>query len=139
MGESKGREWDEGWLTGLVDGEGFINIRYRSDRGTMFPRLRIYCTTKPILDRAGRIMGVAPFPRRDHGKLLGWYVSVSHQKALKVLRIIGQDLAEPSKRCRAAKILSTFGQMGTIKGKQTVAEFFKECPPPVRLRTPRRT
>jgi len=36
----------------LVDGEGFVHIRYRSDRGTMYPRLRIYGTTKPIINEA---------------------------------------------------------------------------------------
>lgn len=54
------KEWENGWLTGVVDGEGFINIRYRKDREVMFPRLRIYCTVKPILERAGKIMGVNP-------------------------------------------------------------------------------
>ena len=128
------KEWLNGWLTGLVDGEGFVNIRYRKDRGTMFPRLRVYCTSKPIIERAGRAMGVTPFPRRDHGKLLGWYVSVSHLKALKVLGMIGPRLSDPSKRCRAMKILGTFHGIGTIKGQLTVAEFFADCPPPTRLR-----
>ena len=36
----------------MVDGEGFVHIRYRSDRGTMYPRLRIYGTTKPIINEA---------------------------------------------------------------------------------------
>lgn len=129
-------DWENGWLTGLVDGEGFITIRYRSDRETMFPRIRIYCTVKPILDRAGWIMGVNPFPRRDYGKLVGWYVSASHQKALKVLREIGPLLTEPSKKCRAMKILREFGNKGTIGGKAAAAEFFKDCPPPTRLRNP---
>ncbi len=131
-------DWENGWLTGLVDGEGFINIRYRKNRGIMFPRIRIYCTTKSIVEQAGKVMGVAPFPRRDHGKLIGWYVSASHQKALRILREIGQLLSEPSKKCRAKKILETFGERGSIRGRLTVAEFFKDCPPPTRLRTPRR-
>ena len=131
------KEWENGWLTGVVDGEGFINIRYRKDREVMFPRLRIYCTVKPILERAGKIMGVNPFPRRDHGKLVGWYVSVSHRKALRILREIGPLLSEPSKRCRALKVLETFRNRGSIRGKLTVAEFFSDCPPPTRLRTPR--
>jgi len=125
---------ETGWLAGLVDGEGFINIRYRKDRGTDFPRLRIYGTSKPIIDEASRIMTVKAFPRRDHGKLLGWYASVSHQKALRVLRRIRPYLRDPSKRCRTEKILRTFGDIATIKGNQTVAEFFAGCPPPTRLR-----
>ena len=129
---------DTGWLAGLVDGEGFINIRYRKDRGTMFPRIRIYCTSKPIIAEAGRIMGVNPFPRRDHGVFKGWYVSASHQKALKVLRRIVPYLKDPSKRCRTEKILRTFTSVATLKGNLTVAEFFSECPPPTRLRQRRK-
>jgi hypothetical protein len=129
---------DTGWLAGLVDGEGFINIRYRKDRGTMFPRIRIYCTSRPIIDEAGRIMNVNPFPRRDHGVFKGWYVSASHQKALKVLRRITPYLKDPSKKCRAEKILQTFVDVATLKGKMTVAEFFAECPPPTRFRKRRK-
>ena len=101
-----------GWLAGLVDGEGFVHIRYRSDRSTMYPRLRIYGTTKPIIDEAARIMGVNPFPRRDHGVLVGWYAAVSHRKALKVLRLISPYLRDPSKNCRVRKILDVFGDLG---------------------------
>lgn len=125
---------ETGWLAGLVDGEGFVNIRYRKDRGTMFPRIRIYCTSKPIVDEAGRIMKVKPFPRRDHGVFKGWYVSASHQKGLNVLRRILPYLKEPSKKCRIEKILKSFGEVATIRGNQTVAKFFAECPPPTRLR-----
>ena len=124
---------DTGWLAGLVDGEGFINIRYRKDRGTMFPRIRNYCTSKPIIDEAGRIMGVNQFPRRDHGVFKGWYVSASHQKALKVLRRIAPYLKDPSKKCRT-EILRTFVGVATLKGNLTVAGFFAESPPPTRLR-----
>jgi hypothetical protein len=126
-----------GWLAGLVDGEGFIHIRYRSDRGTMYPRMRIYGTTKPIIDEAARLMGMNPFPRRDHGVLVGWYASVSHRKALRVLRIILPYLRDPSKKCRGARILETFGEVGTVHGRLSTPEFFADCPPPTRLRKPR--
>ncbi|HYC12339.1 MAG TPA: hypothetical protein VEC02_06755 [Nitrososphaerales archaeon] len=36
----------------------------------MYPRLRIYETVKPIIDEAALIMGVNPYPRRDHGRLV---------------------------------------------------------------------
>jgi len=104
----------------------------------MFPRIRIYCTSKPIIYEAGRIMGVNPFPRRDHGVFKGWYVSASHQKALKILRRIAPHLKDPSKKCRSEKILRTFVDVATLKGKLTVAEFFAECPPPTRLRKRRK-
>jgi hypothetical protein len=129
---------ETGWLAGLVDGEGFINIRYRKDRETMFPRIRIYGTSKPIIDEAGRIMNVNPFPRRDHGVFKGWYVSASHQKALGVLRRIAPFLKDPSKRCRTEKILKTFVDVATLKGNLTVMDFFAECPPPTRLRERRK-
>jgi hypothetical protein len=131
-------EFDKGWLTGLIDGEGCIHVRYRSDRNTMYPRLRIYATSKPIIDEAARIMGVNPFPRRDHGKLVGWYATVSHRKALRVLRVVAPFLFEPSKKCRARKILDTFGEIGTIHTRSTASEFFRDCPPPTRLRNPPR-
>ena len=120
-----------------MDGEGFIHIRYRSDRRTMYPRLRIYGTTRPIIDEAARLMGVNPFPRRDHGVLVGWYASVSHRKALRVLRVILPYLRDPSKKCRGEKILDTFGDVGTVHGGLSTPEFFRDCPPPTRLRTPK--
>jgi hypothetical protein len=138
MPEPRSKDWDEGWLTGLVDGEGFIHIRYRSDRSTMYPRLRISGTSKPIIDEAARIMNVYSYPRRDHGKLVGWYASVSHRKALKVLGCIGPYLMDPSKKCRAKKILDTFGEVGTVHGRLATPEFFRDCPPPTRIRPPRR-
>ena len=128
---------ERGWLAGLVDGEGCIHVRYRSDRGTMFPRLRIYCTAKPIIDEAARIMQVNPWARRDHGVFKGWYATVSHQKALRVLRVITPLLQDPSKRCRAEKILRSFPTVATIKGSQTAEQFFSDCPRPTRWR-PRR-
>ncbi len=81
-------------------------------------------------------MGVNPYPRRDHGILLGWYAQVSEQKAMKVLRIIAPHLTEPSKRCRANRILKVFGSDGSISGRHPSAEFFVGCPPPTRLRKP---
>ena len=125
-----------GWLTGLVDGEGFVHIRYRSDRETMYPRLRIYGTSKPVIDEAARTMGVNAFPRRDHGKLVGWYASVSHRKALTVLRRIGPHLKDPSKKCCTARILGTFREVGTVHGGLSTPEFFKDCPPPTRIKFP---
>ena len=44
-------DWQQGWLTGLIDGEGFIHVHYRKNRNTTHPRLRIYCTTKAIILR----------------------------------------------------------------------------------------
>ena len=131
-------EFSRGWLTGLIDGEGCIHVRYRSDRNTMYPRLRIYVTSKPIIDEAARIMGVNPFPRGDHGKQVGWYATVSHRKALRVLRVVAPLLLDPSKRCRARRILETFRDVGTIHIRSTAAEFFRDCPPPTRIRNPPR-
>ena len=139
LGPTEREAFERGWLTGLIDGEGFVNVRYRKDRGTIFPRIRIYCTSKPIIDEAARIMGVNPFPRRDHGIFKGWYVSASHQKALQVIRRIGPFLKDPSKKCRAEKILRSFENVATIKGNQTAAEFFSECPLPTRWRERRKT
>lgn len=102
--------FEVGWLTGLIDGEGFIHVHYRKNRNTTHPRLRIYCTTREITEEACRIMGVNPSPRRDHGVLLGWYAKVSEQKAMKVLRIIAPHLTEPTKRCRAVRIVAVFGE-----------------------------
>ncbi|QQG48110.1 MAG: hypothetical protein HY247_04950 [archaeon] len=121
----------------MIDGEGFVHIRFRSDRFTMYPRLRIYGTSRPIIAEAARIMGVNPFPRRDNGILVGWYASVSHLKALRVLRIVQPYLRDPSKSCRAKKILGTFGDVGTVRGYLRTPEFFKDCPPPTRIRKPR--
>jgi len=120
----------------LIDGEGFIHVHYRKNRDTTHPRLRIYCTTKEIVSEACRIMGVNPYPRRDHGRLLGWYAQVSEQRAIKVLHIIAPHLTEPSKRCRAMRILKVFGENGSVNGRHPSAEFFEGCPPPTRLRKP---
>jgi hypothetical protein len=120
-----------------MDGEGFIHVHYRKNRNTTHPRLRIYCTTKEIISEACRILGVNPYPRRDDGKLLGWYAQISELKAIMVLRIIAPHLTEPSKRCRAERILSIFGNSGTIYGLHRSIDFFKGCPPPTRLRRPR--
>jgi hypothetical protein len=121
-----------------VDGEGFVGIRFRKDRGTVFPRIRIYCTSKPIIDEAGRIMGVKPFPRGDHRVFKGWYVSASHQKALKVIRRIAPYLKDPSKTCRAEVILKSFGNIATFHGSVPSDEFFKDCPRPTRWRKARK-
>lgn len=83
-------------------------------------------------------MAVNSFPRRDHGKLVGWYAAVSHQKALKVLRRIGPHLMDASKKCRTNKILKTFGETGTVHGRLGTPEFFIDCPPPTRIRPSRR-
>jgi hypothetical protein len=128
----------KGWLCGLVDGEGYIHIRYRSDRDTMYPRLRIFVKSTPIIITAARLMVVNPYARRSHGKQLGWYASVSHLKALKVLRLIAPHLLEPSKKCRARKILDRFGNIGSIQSRLITSEFFAGCPPPARIRTYRR-
>ena len=120
-----------------MDGEGFIHIRYRSDRGTMYPRLRIYGTAKPIIDEAARIMGVKAFPRRDHGKLVGWYASVSHRKALRILRRIAPYLRDPSKQGRTRKILETFGEVGTVHVRLSTPELVQDCPSTTRIRSPR--
>jgi hypothetical protein len=125
---------DLGWLCGMVDGEGYVHIRYRRDRDSMYPRMRLFAKTKQIMDTAARLMGVNPYARRKHGNLDGWYASVSHRKALNVLRIIGPRLLEPSKRCRAQKILEAFGEVGTIHSRLDSNEFFRDCPPPSRMR-----
>lgn len=127
-------DWENGWLTGLMDGEGFIHVHYRKNRDTTHPRLRIYSTTKEIILEACRIMDVKLYPRRDHGKLVGWYAQASEAKALKVLGSIAPFLTEPSKRCRARKILEIFGDEGSIEGRHPSAELFVDCPPPTRLR-----
>jgi len=123
-----------GWLCGIVDGEGYIHIRYRSDRNSMYPRLRIFVKSKHLIDEVARSMGVNPYARRKHGRHLGWYASVSHLKALRVLRLIAPHLSEPSKRCRANKILEAFGDVGTIHSRLVSSEFFSDCPAPSRIR-----
>lgn len=123
-----------GWLRGMVDGEGHIHIRYRSDRDSVYPRLRIFSKTKQIIDDVASSMGVNPYARRSHGKYIGWYASVSHLKALRILRLIAPYLAEPSKKCRARKILHVFGGTGTIHSRLNSSEFFHGCLPPSRIR-----
>jgi len=125
---------ERGWLCGLADGEGYVHIRYRSDRNTMYPRLRIFVKSRPIIDTAARLMGVNPYARRSHRRRLGWYVSVSHLKALRVLRLIAPHLLEPSKKCRARRILDTFGNVGSVHSRLGTVEFFAGCPPPARIR-----
>lgn len=131
-------DFHRGWLCGLVDGEGYIHIRYRSDRDTMYPRLRLFVKSRPIIEKVARLLGVNPYGRRIHGKLLGWYASVSHLKALRVLVLISPSLLDPSKKCRARKILDAFGEVGTIHSRLDSAEFFRDCPPPSRIRKFRR-
>lgn len=125
---------DRGWLSGMVDGEGYIHIRYRSDRNAMYPRLRLFVKSRSIINKAARLMGVNPYARREHGELDGWYASVSHLKALKILRLVGPSLQEASKKCRAEKIIETFGGVGTIHSRLVSSDFFRSCPPPSRIR-----
>ncbi len=127
-----------GWLTGLIDGEGFIHVHYRKNRDTTHPRMRIYSTTKAIIDEACRIMQVNPYVRRDHGVVRGWYAQASESKALQILRVIAPYLTEPSKKCRAVTILKVFSTGGSIPGRHPSAEVFSCCPPPTRLRLPRK-
>ncbi|MBI3840348.1 MAG: hypothetical protein HY297_00055 [Thaumarchaeota archaeon] len=93
--------------------------------GLHTPESEFYCTTKEIIIEACRIMGVNPYPRRDHGLLLGWYAQASELKAIRILRIIAPHLTEPSKRCRAERILEVFGDCGSIRGRIPSAEFFE--------------
>ena len=130
-------DWQWGWLAGLVDGEGFIHVHYRKNRDSTHPRMRIYSTTKAIIDEACRIMDVKPYVRRDHGVLKGWYAQATDLKAVAILRRIGPFLTEPSKRCRALTILKVFSNGGSIPGRHPSAEVFKHCPPPTRLRIPK--
>ena len=136
MNESRSADWQNGWLTGLIDGEGFIHVHYRKNRNTTHPRLRIYSTTKPIIEEACRIMGVRPYVRRDHGIVHGWYAQASEWKAVEILRTIGPLLTEPSKKCRALTILDIFSKSGSIPGRHPSSEIFEQCPPPTRLRFP---
>ena len=136
MNESRSADWQNGWLTGLIDGEGFIHVHYRKNRNTTHPRLRIYSTTKPIIEEAYRIMGVRPYVRRDHGIVHGWYAQASEWKAVEILRTIGPLLTEPSKKCRALTILDIFSKSGSIPGRHPSSEIFEQCPPPTRLRFP---
>lgn len=125
---------DKGWLCGMVDGEGYVHTRYRSDRDSMYPRLRLFVKSRQIINMVARLMGVNPYARRSHGKLLGWYASVSHKQALRILRLIAPHLLDPSKKCRSQKIIETFGDVGTIHSRLDTFEFFKDCPPPSRIR-----
>ena len=72
----------------MMDGEGFIHVHYRKNRNTTHPRLRIYSTTKEIIAEACRLLGINPYPRRDHGRLVGWYAQISELKAIGVLSMI---------------------------------------------------
>jgi len=125
---------DLGWLCGMVDGEGYIHVRYRSDRDSTYPRLRLFVKTRTIIDAVARLMGVNPYARRSRGKVSGWYASVSHRQALRALRLIGPHLLDPSKKCRAQKILEAFGEVGTIHSRLDTFGFFNDCPPPSRIR-----
>ena len=98
--------------------------------------MRIYSTTKPIIDEACRVMGVRPYVRRDHGVLKGWYAQASEAKAVEILRKLGPFLTESSKRCRALTILKVFSYGGSMPGRHPSAEVFKDRPPPTRLRKP---
>ncbi len=131
-------EFEVGWLTGLVDGEGFVHVHYRKNRNATHPRMRIYSTTKPIIDEACRIMHVNPYVRRDGGKVVGWYAEASEWKAVQLLRLVAPHLTEPSKKCRSLTILEIFCDGGSIPGKHPSAEVFSHCPPPTRLRLPRK-
>jgi hypothetical protein len=130
--------FETGWLTGLIDGEGFVHVHYRKNRDTTHPRMRIYSTTKGIIDEACRIMKVNPYARNDHGKISGWYAQVSDLKAVRILQVVGPHLTEPSKKCRAMTILRVFRERGSIRGRHPSAEVFVHCPPPTRLRSPRK-
>jgi len=44
------------------------------------------------------------------------------------IRRIAPFLKDPSKKCRAEKILRSFENVATIKGNQTAAEFFQRMP-----------
>ena len=131
---AESREFETGYLAGLVDGEGCIFVLHRKANNRTAPRLRIFCTSKPIVDGAGRIMGLKTYARRDHGKLMGWYVSAQGRKAVDAVRNIAPYLADPSKRCRAFTILKVFDTVVSIQGRHPSAEVFARCPPPVRLR-----
>lgn len=125
---------DRGWLAGMIDGEGYVHIRYRSDRDSMYPRLRLFVKSRPIIEKAARLMRVNPYARRHREELDGWYASVSHLKALKVLELIRGDLLDESKKCRAEKILMKFGGVGTMPSRIDSTEFFRTCPPPSKPR-----
>jgi hypothetical protein len=127
-----------GWLCGIVDGEGYIHVRYRSDRNTMYPRIRIFVKTKAIIDYVAKLMNVNPYVRRRRGECYGWYASVSHLKALRVLQLIAPHLSETSKKCRARKILEAFGEVGSVRSRLESDEFFGNCPPPSKPRKSRR-
>ncbi len=124
----------KGWLSGMVDGEGYVHIRYRGDRNSMYPRLRILVKNREIIEPVASLMNVNPYARRSHGEQDGWYASVSHLKALRILRLIGPHLLDPSKKCRAQKIIERFGEIGTIHSRLQTSDFFRDCPPPSRIR-----
>ena len=90
-------DFEIGYLAGLVDGEGYIFVSYVKGGDRTRPNLRIYYTSKQIIDGVCRIMQVNPFPRRDKGELIGWLASASGAKALGSLRRIEPYLVDSSK------------------------------------------
>ena len=94
---TKHTDFEIGYLAGLVDGEGYIFVSYVKGGDRTRPNLRIYYTSKQIIDGVCRIMQVNPFPRRDKGELIGWLASASGAKALGSLRRIEPYLVDSSK------------------------------------------
>ncbi len=128
------REFDTGYLAGLVDGEGYLFVHHDKAGNRTYPDMRIYCKSKSIIEGACRILDVNPHPRRDHGKLVGWLATVQGEKALLVIRRVARHLTDSSKRCRAFTILKVFDRGAGITGKHPSSQVFAQCPDPVRLR-----
>lgn len=127
-------EFEIGYLIGLVDSEGYVFVHYTKNDDHTHPGLRIYCTSKPIIERASRIMDVNPVPRRNRGKLVGWIAAVQGKRAIETLRKIVPYMKDPSKKCRALTILKKFKKQVSIAGKHPSSEVFSYCPPLARLR-----
>lgn len=126
-------DFETGYLAGLVDGEGYIRMRYNKDSNRSYPNLIVYCTSKPIIDEASRIMNVKSCPRREHGKLVGWLAVSTGKKALDAMRRIEPHLSDSSKKCRVLTCLRSFQDRVGIEGRHPSSRFFAHCPPPGKL------
>ena len=129
---ARSEDFETGYLAGLVDGEGCIFVSFDKSKDRTIPRLRIFGTSKPIIDAASRIMMVNTHPRRDHGVLKGWNGASQGWKAIEAIRRIAPYLTDPSKKCRALTILKKFNQTPSLRGKRPSSELFAHCPPPVK-------
>jgi len=122
-------EFETGYLAGLVDGDGYIFVHCEKKGNRTYPDLRIYCTSKSIIEGACRILGVNPYSRRNHTKLVGRIAAVQGKKAMVAIRKIRPYLTDTSKKCRASTILKVFNTKASVGGRHPLRRFFQIAHP----------